>query len=104
MFSKSELFGRPLPPGTIGALVEELATGRAPGETRELNFTALGGAYSRVPPDATAHPHGTGRVYPNFPDPELPAWDEAYHAGNRERLLRIKRAYDPENVFQFVAR
>jgi hypothetical protein len=125
VFSKSELFDRPLPRDAIDVLVEGLAGG--PGGLRELNFTPLGGAYSRVPADATAFAHrdarfllehvqapghawatrswatahrwGTGRVYPNFPDPELPDWDEAYHAGNRDRLLRIKRAYDPDDVF-----
>jgi FAD/FMN-containing dehydrogenase len=50
---------------------------------------------------ATVHPCGSGRVYPNFPDPELPNWAEAYHAGNYDRLLRTKHTYDPDNVLRF---
>jgi FAD/FMN-containing dehydrogenase len=46
-------------------------------------------------------PHGTGRVYPNFPDPDLPGWARAYHAGNLERLVAVKRRYDPGNVLRF---
>ena len=47
------------------------------------------------------HPWGSGRVYPNFPDPELDDWPRAYHAGNLERLERVKAAYDPDGVFRF---
>ncbi|HYI19304.1 MAG TPA: FAD-binding oxidoreductase [Solirubrobacteraceae bacterium] len=46
-----------------------------------------------------AHPFGTGGVYPNFPDPDLDDWDAAYHGPNRERLLAVKRRYDPDGVF-----
>ena len=46
-----------------------------------------------------AHPFGTGGVYPNFPDPDLDDWDAAYHGANRERLLAVKRRYDPDGVF-----
>jgi hypothetical protein len=105
-----------------------------------LDFTPWGGAYNRVPEDATAfahrgerfllkqdvivdrdaataererarawlarswalaHPWGSGRVYPNFPDPELDDWRSAYHAGNLDRLTRVKAAYDPDRVFRF---
>ena len=47
------------------------------------------------------HPRGTGGAYPNFPDPELADWARAYHGTNHERLLRVKRAYDPDDVFRF---
>jgi FAD/FMN-containing dehydrogenase len=50
---------------------------------------------------ATVHPWGSGRVYPNFPDPDLANWAEAYHGGNYERLQRVKRTYDPDRVFRF---
>ena len=137
VFSKSEFFRRPLPADTIAALVRGLGHGGGRGESRELNFTPMGGAYNRVPADATAfahrderylvehvlvadpdapavgrqwvarswattHPWGSGRVYPNFPDPELANWPEAYYAGNYERLLRVKRAYDPDNLLRFA--
>jgi FAD/FMN-containing dehydrogenase len=135
-FGKSEFFRRPLPSEAIAALVRKHAMGRRPGDTRELNFTPLGGAYNGVAADATAfahrdgrflvehvlitderepaagrdwirdswatvHPWATGGVYPNFPDPGLADWPHAYHGGNYERLRRVKRAYDPDNVFRF---
>jgi FAD/FMN-containing dehydrogenase len=92
-----------------------------------------GGAYSALPPDATAFPHrqarylvhhiaatpdasttahtwvrtmrdtikayGTGGVYANFADPSLDNWETAYYGDNVTRLHRIKRRYDPENLF-----
>jgi FAD/FMN-containing dehydrogenase len=56
-FSKSELFGRPLPPEAVTALLEAFATERAPGHAREVGFTPLGGAYNRERHDATAFVH-----------------------------------------------
>jgi FAD/FMN-containing dehydrogenase len=137
MFSKSEFFRLPLPTDTIAALVRALTHGRGRDESRELNFTPMGGAYNRVPADATAfahrderylvehvlvadagapaagrewvarswataHPWGSGRVYPNFPDPDLADWANAYYGANHERLLRVKRAYDPDNLLRFA--
>jgi FAD/FMN-containing dehydrogenase len=46
-------------------------------------------------------PWGSGRVFPNFPDPDLEDWGHAYYGLNYERLVRIKRAYDPDDVFRF---
>jgi hypothetical protein len=101
----------------------------SPHQTWELNFTALGGAYNRVPEDATAYVHrgerfllehmsspepewsqrswtianpfSSGRGYPNFPDPDIANWAEVYHGDNYPRLARIKRQYDPDGVFRF---
>lgn len=126
--SRSEFFSRPMPASAVVPLIDELASGAAPGR-RELNFTAMGGAYNRVPADATAfvhrserflldhvacegdrwldrswalaHAFASGRVYPNFPDPDLDDWATAYHGGNAERLRAVKRSYDPERLFRF---
>ncbi|HWN63754.1 MAG TPA: BBE domain-containing protein, partial [Streptosporangiaceae bacterium] len=96
---------------------------------RQLMFTAMGGAYNRIAEDATAFAHrnerfllehiadaadpwidrswatahadGSGRVYPNFPDPGLDDWAAAYHAGNYPRLAAVKNAYDPRRFFDF---
>jgi FAD/FMN-containing dehydrogenase len=135
---KSEFFGRPLPADAIAALVENLLQGRAQGEARELDFSPWGGAYNRVPADATAFVHrdprfslkhavvvdpaasaaakqaahqwvtrswasvrrwGSGRVFPNFADPDLEGWADAYYGHNLDRLLGVKARYDPGNVF-----
>jgi len=50
---------------------------------------------------ATARADGSGRVYPNFPDPALDDWAAAYHAGNYPRLVAVKNAYDPHRFFDF---
>lgn len=50
---------------------------------------------------AAVHPWGSGGVYPNFPDPDLTPWADAYHGPNFERLLRVKAAYDPDGFFRF---
>jgi FAD/FMN-containing dehydrogenase len=55
--NKSEYLERRLPPEAIAALVDNLAAGRSTGEARVLDFTPWGGAYNRVPVDATAFAH-----------------------------------------------
>jgi len=125
--SRSEFFAHPLPAAAITALLDQLTAG--PIGRRELNFTAMGGAYNRTSTDATAfahrgerfllehiarddpqwadrswaiaHPHGSGRVYPNFPDPQLDSWAAAYHGDNLPRLAAAKQAYDPGRLFRF---
>ena len=137
-YMSSEFFREPLPAGAVEALVELFVRGRRPGEARKLDFMPWGGAYNRVPADATAFPHrqelfllehsvvvpagfdaaaieaarawlsgswelvhpsGSGGVYANFPDTELPDEHRAYWGGNLERVQRVKERYDPEGVF-----
>ena len=50
---------------------------------------------------ASVRPWGSGRVYPNFPDPDLEDWAQAYYGTNYDRLLRVKAQYDPGNIFFF---
>jgi len=136
--SKSEFFGRPLPPEAIGLLLETFSRARVRGAARELDFMPWGGAYNRVPAHATAFVHrdelfqlkhsvvidpeastaikhaalrhvqeswasvhrwGTGRVFPNFADPDLGQWADAYHGSNQGRLLQVKARYDPGGFF-----
>ena len=47
------------------------------------------------------HSHGSGRVYPNFPDSDLDDPLTAYHAGNLPRLRELKHRYDPDRFFRF---
>jgi FAD/FMN-containing dehydrogenase len=49
--------------------------------------------------DAITHPYGTGGKYPNFPEDGLDPWAVEYLGANRDRLLGLKRRYDPEGVF-----
>src|SRR5918999_326676 len=44
------------------------------------------------------HPSGSGGVYANFPDTDLPDEQRAYWGGNLERVRRVKEKYDPERV------
>src|SRR5215207_2480796 len=57
LFTKSELFRRALPNETIAALVENLPQGLVRGQSREVSFLPWGGAYNRLPADATAFVH-----------------------------------------------
>lgn len=125
---RSELFTSALPTTAVTALLDELTTRQRRGR-RHLSFTALGGAYNRVAADATAfahrtqrflldhladdtdawvdrswaiaHPHGTGHVYPNFPDPKVDNPGRAYHGDNLARLISVKNHYDPARLFHF---
>ena len=125
---RSEFFSRPLAPATLASLLTRLGDPPPTGR-RRLGFTAMGGAYNRVEPDATAFAHrgerfllehiaepddpwvddsraiahadGSGRVYPNFPDPTLEDWATAYHGGNYPRLVAVKQSYDPHRFFDF---
>jgi FAD binding domain/Berberine and berberine like len=138
LYMKSEFFREPLPAGAVEGLVERFVRGRRPGEARKLDFMPWGGAYNRVPADATAFPHreelfllehsvvvpagfdaaateaacawlsdswelvhpsGSGGVYANFPDADLPDEQRAYWGSNLERVRCVKEKYDPERVF-----
>ena len=126
--TRSEFFRAEMTDGTLASLLTQFAEPRTMGR-REITLTAMGGAYNRVAEDATAfahrserfllghiaeaadpwiddswataHPDGSGRVYPNFPDPMLDDWAAAYHAGNYSRLQAVKNTYDPHRFFDF---
>ncbi|WP_433472131.1 FAD-binding oxidoreductase [Spirillospora sp. CA-142024] len=126
--TRSEFFSHAMADRTLASLLARLGAPRTSGR-RQLAFIAMGGAYNRLAEDttafahrnerfllehigaptdrwvdaswATAHTDGSGRVYPNFPDPALDDWAVAYHAGNHPRLAAVKDAYDPHRFFDF---
>lgn len=51
---------------------------------------------------AELNPYLAGAAYLNFGDAELEGWQEAYYGGNLARLSRIKRKYDPGDLFRFA--
>ncbi|MEU1193277.1 FAD-dependent oxidoreductase [Streptomyces sp. NPDC005859] len=48
---------------------------------------------------ALLNPLGSG-AYVNFPGSDLPDWASQYYGGNYQRLLDVKRRYDPDDFFR----
>ena len=42
-----------------------------------------------------------GHSYQNFPDPTLQDWRRAYYGANYDRLVQVKRKYDPAGFFSY---
>jgi hypothetical protein len=87
------------------------AIAELPTEECEVFFGHVGGALTRVAADATCMtwarrlydklaPHSMGSLYVNFiPDGDEARVTDAYGA-NYERLVSIKRRFDPDNLFR----
>ena len=60
-YSRSDFFRATLPADAIAALVDNFATEGKAGHRRTLDFTPWGGAYNRIPPEATAFAHRAER-------------------------------------------
>ena len=84
---------RPRSPTATGRFLLKHGAVVAPGEPADAARARLDRSY------AITHPYGTGAAYPNFPEDGLDPWAVEYLGANRERLLDLKRRYDPKGVF-----
>lgn len=50
---------------------------------------------------AAMKPFVLPQSYVNFPNRDLPNWAKAYYGDNLARLMRVKKKYDPTNLFSF---
>lgn len=77
-------FGTQWKPGTAPAEVAALLE-----QTRAMHRTLR-------------HRLQTDAAYVNFPDPDLRDWQHAYYGSNYERLIEVKRRYDPTGLFRYA--
>jgi hypothetical protein len=59
------------------------------------NRSWLNGLWSALRPSAS------GAAYVNYIDPALEDWQHAYYGSNLDRLIEVKRTYDPDDAFTF---
>jgi hypothetical protein len=50
---------------------------------------------------AAMQPYLAGGAYQNFTDCSQDTWPRAYYGKNLERLVEVKRTWDPDNLFRF---
>jgi FAD/FMN-containing dehydrogenase len=106
LFARSEFFSRPLPAGAVGGLLDALSSRRRPGEGRELDLMPWGGAYNRVPADATAFVHRDQRFQIKHAAVVEPGASDTARASARRQVDRSWRSVHPwasGRVFQNFA-
>ena len=51
---------------------------------------------------AAMRPYLPGAAYVNYCDLDLQSWADAYWGTNLPRLSAVKKAYDPDNLFNYA--
>jgi FAD/FMN-containing dehydrogenase len=79
-------------------LLQYIATwgDKDPRRVADANLEWIGEFY------ADMRPYVSGFAYQNMIDPELGDWQHAYYGSNLDRLVEVKRRYDPDEVFRFA--
>ena len=103
LFAWGGAMGRPAPGATAfvhrdASWLSVVGTSWGPDDSQELieeNLAWVGQFFDALDPFVT------DQSYQNFADPALADWQTAYYGTNLPRLVDVKQAYDPENVFAF---
>jgi FAD/FMN-containing dehydrogenase len=66
--------------------------------TSGANMAAARGVVSGL--RAAMSAWSSGEAYQNYLDPNLANWQQAYYGANYARLVQVKAAYDPDQVFR----
>jgi FAD/FMN-containing dehydrogenase len=74
--------------------IQELAYFGSADQTRALSWLRS--------THAALAPYTTGAGYQNYIDPALRGWRRAYYGANYDRLVDVKRRYDPDEVLRFA--
>ena len=87
-----------LPHRNASFLAQEFVTFQtAPSdELLHANHSWLGRLWTALRPAVS------GFAYVNYIDPALVDWQHAYYGDNLARLIRVKRAHDPDDAFAFA--
>ncbi|MGH9128011.1 MAG: FAD-binding oxidoreductase [Acidimicrobiales bacterium] len=68
----------------------------APASVVAANRAWLAHAWSSM------QPYVSTQAYQNYMDPTLSDWQQAYYGSSLARMVKVKAAYDPDDVFRFA--